>query len=509
MPELTGRQVRLQSFKPQERVQTCCRCCRRSAVKRKRITCAAYRSDLEQKDEQGKAPARSRLLSARTRPQQQAPPSRSRLFRRTETPPVPEPEEKAPRTAGRLLQRSQPIQTASNGLTRATDTVRRAQQDKGVATKEAKQTNAKHKQSDRRNVFNNPRFSQEAGKLSQKDWQVTTDWLVTNMEEGLLDDRIWRELVADCGLNPCERPQATLFHQLGMTKADFTKLVTSRRSNGLLQLRVPTIKNKLHFFRDEIGLSNEEVRKLLVKCPRILEHKLESNMRPHLGFLRSHGISKEDISKVVQSAPQMFQLSTENTLQPRLLFLKDQLGVSPEALAKILVKLPNVLTYTTQFMQERIDFLTANGMPLEDIAKAAVAHPQVLHYSVDRMQEKLQYLREIGMGQQQVAQSISRLPQLLSLDIRHNMRPKYNYLQSQMGGSVQTVCAYPAYFSLSLLQRIVPRHRYVQMVRAEPVHPFPMNYLKMSDSKFASHVAYTSLPRFESFKADILTGFRS
>lgn len=34
----------------------------------------------------------------------------------------------------------------------------------------------------------------------------------------------------------------------------------------------------------------------------------------------------------------MFQLSTENTLQPRLLFLKDQLGVSPEALAKILVK---------------------------------------------------------------------------------------------------------------------------------------------------------------------------
>lgn len=87
-----------------------------------------------------------------------------------------------------------------------------------------------------------------------------------------------------------------------MTKADFTKLVTSRRSNGLLQLRVPTIKNKLHFLKDEIGMSNEEVRKLLVKCPRILEHKLESNMRPHLEFLRSHGISKEDVSKVLPAA---------------------------------------------------------------------------------------------------------------------------------------------------------------------------------------------------------------
>ena len=87
---------------------------------------------------------------------------------------------------------------------------------------------------------------------------------------------------------------------------------------------------------------------------------------------------------------------------------------------------------------------------------------QVLHYSVDGMQEKLQYLREIGMEPEQVAHSIVRLPQLLSLDVRHNMRPKYNYLQSQMGGNVQTLCTYPAYFSLSLLQRYnyFPSHTY-------------------------------------------------
>lgn len=78
---------------------------------------------------------------------------------------------------------------------------------------------------------------------------------------------------------------------------------------------------------------------------------------------------------------------------------------------------------------------------------------QVLHYNVDSMQEKLQYLREIGMGTQQVAHSISRLPQLLALDVRHNMRPKYHYLQSQMGGNVQTLCNYPAFFSLSLPHR--------------------------------------------------------
>lgn len=89
------------------------------------------------------------------------------------------------------------------------------------------------------------------------------------------------------------------------------------------------------------------------------------------------------------------------------------------------------------------------------LRRKGLLHAQVLHYSVDSMQEKLQYLRDIGMEEQQVAQSILRLPQLLCLDVRHNMRPKYNYLQSQMGGNIQTLCGYPAYFSLSLMQRCV------------------------------------------------------
>ncbi len=36
-----------------------------------------------------------------------------------------------------------------------------------------------------------------------------------------------------------------------------------------------------------------------------------------------------------------------------------------------------MLTYSTKFMQERVDFLTGSGMPLENVAKAIVSHPQV------------------------------------------------------------------------------------------------------------------------------------
>ena len=237
MPELTGRQVRVLCLNSQERAQSrCLGYRRRAAIKRKRTACTAYRNDSDQKSEQQQQQqgvARSRLLSARTRPKQQEPPApRGKLFRRSETPPVPVPEreEETPSTSGRLLQRSKPISTTSNGLTRATDTLRRSQQDKEVSQDVA--FDGKHKQSDKRKAANK-RFSQEAGKLSPKDWQViskhrtgiltqvtylcialkllcsqvTTDWLTTDMQEGLLDERIWKELVADCGLDPCERPQ--------------------------------------------------------------------------------------------------------------------------------------------------------------------------------------------------------------------------------------------------------------------------------------------------------------
>lgn len=80
----------------------------------------------------------------------------------------------------------------------------------------------------------------------------------------------------------------------------------------------------------------------------------------------------------------------------------------------------------------------------------AVAVLQVLHYLPESMQEKVAYLRDIGMGQEQVTQTILRLPQLLSLDVHRNLQPKYSYLKHQLGGTVKTLCKYPAYFSLSL-----------------------------------------------------------
>jgi len=63
-----------------------------------------------------------------------------------------------------------------------------------------------------------------------------------------------------------------------------------------------------------------------------------------------------------------------------------------------------------------------------------------------------------------------------------------------------SVCRSSAYNICHFARRIMPRHRYLQSVRAQPVRPFPMNYLKCSDVLFATNVANTPLDQFEAFK---------
>jgi mTERF len=80
----------------------------------------------------------------------------------------------------------------------------------------------------------------------------------------------------------------------------------------------------------------------------------------------------------------------------------------------------------------------------------------VLYLRVDSMEERVRYLASIGVGALQMGKVISRLPQLLSLDVANNMAPKFEYLRSELGGTVDTIAGFPAYFSLSMPQRCAP-----------------------------------------------------
>ena len=84
--------------------------------------------------------------------------------------------------------------------------------------------------------------------------------------------------------------------------------------------------------------------------------------------------------------------------------------------------------------------------------------PQVLHYKIDSMQERLAFLRGCGLDGGQVAAAVARFPGVFSLNVEANMAPKWRYLADFIclappQDPVATLCAYPAFFSLSLTNR--------------------------------------------------------
>lgn len=168
MREVVGRQGLVNKT-----VEDVCRCCRgRRGFRRQRFTafrCNAYRTDSQDVDETRPEAEQghSRLLADRkSLLQSRKQPRTSRLIRRTDLAPQPEAPSDTRKPPSRLLQRSQSIKTTTQGLTRSTDTLRKS-------SKLPKQANERVRQrSETHDGAANKRFSQEAGKLSRKDWQV-------------------------------------------------------------------------------------------------------------------------------------------------------------------------------------------------------------------------------------------------------------------------------------------------------------------------------------------------
>jgi len=316
----------------------------------------------------------------------------------------------------------------------------------------------------------------------------------------LLDDVKWAYVKRQVAVEDEWRPQVSLLVAMGFKVPDLERLVDAR--DDIMVFKPAGLKEKLDFLRTELGLSPEEVRKLVLKCPRILEYKPARTIVPRLEWLHEDlKVPRKEFKKIVLRAPQFMSLSLEESLKPRAEFVRGVVGGDPARMEKVLRKHPDVLTYTEQSMQKRVEFMTGEsvGMSPEQVARAVAAHPQVLHYRIPAMKRRVDYLAGLGLSAEHVASVLSTMPQIFSLDVEANMRPKVQYLTAQMGATSETLVKYPGILSLSLANRIVPRHKFMEEVGYPIIHPLPPNLLKCSDSDFSAKLG-VSIEEYEEFK---------
>ncbi|KAL0353530.1 UNVERIFIED_CONTAM: Transcription termination factor MT, chloroplastic [Sesamum angustifolium] len=290
----------------------------------------------------------------------------------------------------------------------------------------------------------------------------------------------------------------------GLKESHFTQMY--ERHMPSLQINVESAKERLEYLLSA-GVKHRDIRKIILRQPQILEYTVENNLKSHVSFLHGLGIPESRIGQIITAAPSLFSYSVENSLKPTVRYLLDEIGIQENDISKVVQLSPQILvqridnSWTTRlrFLMEELD------APRQSIVKMVTKHPQILHYSIeDGLLPRINFLRSIGMRNSDILKVSTSITQVFSLSLEGNLKPKYMYLINELRNEVHSLTKYPMYLSLSLDQRIRPRHRFLVSLKKAPKGPFPLSSFVPTDECFCQQWAGTSLDKYLDFRQRLL-----
>ncbi|KAL0443300.1 UNVERIFIED_CONTAM: Transcription termination factor MT, chloroplastic [Sesamum latifolium] len=290
----------------------------------------------------------------------------------------------------------------------------------------------------------------------------------------------------------------------GLKESHFIQMY--ERHMPSLQINVESAKERLEYLLSA-GVKHRDIRKIILRQPQILEYTVENNLKSHVSFLHSLGIPESRIGQIITATPSLFSYSVENSLKPTVRYLLDEIGIQENDISKVVQLSPQILvqridnSWTTRlrFLMEELD------APRQSIVKMVTKHPQILHYSIaDGLLPRINFLRSIGMRNSDILKVSTSITQVFSLSLEGNLKPKYMYLINELRNEVHSLTKYPMYLSLSLDQRIRPRHRFLVSLKKAPKGPFPLSSFVPTDECFCQQWAGTSLDKYLDFRQRLL-----
>ncbi|KAF2305921.1 hypothetical protein GH714_008876 [Hevea brasiliensis] len=287
------------------------------------------------------------------------------------------------------------------------------------------------------------------------------------------------------------KARVRFYLDMGMNEKDFGTMVFDYpRVLGYFTLEEMNQK--------EFGVNNEEVGRLLAFKPQLMGCSIEERWKPLVKYLYYLGISRDGMRRMLTIKPIVFCVDLEETIVPKVRFFKD-IGVRDDAIGKMLVKFPPLLTYSLykKIRPVVIFLMTKAGVSERDIGKVIALGPELLGCSiVHKLDISMKYFLSLGIRHRQLGEMIADFPMLLRYNI-DLLRPKYRYLRRTMVRPLQDLIEFPRFFSYSLDERIIPRHK----VLVENQINFKLRYmLASSDEEFQTLVenAVERRRRFES-----------
>ncbi|KAL2254749.1 transcription termination factor MTERF2, chloroplastic isoform X1 [Sesamum indicum] len=280
------------------------------------------------------------------------------------------------------------------------------------------------------------------------------------------------------------KSRAEFYLNMGMDKNDFgTMLFDCPKVLGYLSME--EMNQKVAYLKD-FGLNNEDVGRLLAFKPQLMACSIEDRWRPLVKYFYYLGISRDGMRRILTMKPMVFCVDLENTIVPKVQFLRD-IGVQEDAIGSVLARFPALLTYSLykKIRPVVIFLLTKAGVSQQDIGKVIALGPELLGCSIaNKLDRNVKYFLSLGITLPVLGRMISDFPMLLRYNV-DVLRPKYRYLRRTMIRPLQDLIEFPRFFSYSLEERIIPRHK----IMVENRINFKLRYMLAStDEEFDMRV---------------------
>lgn len=230
---------------------------------------------------------------------------------------------------------------------------------------------------------------------------------------------------------------------IGVNPRDIGPMVT--QYPYFLGMRVGTMIKPLVDYLVSLGLPVKILARMLEKRPYILGYNLEETVKPNVDCLVSFGIRRDLLASVIAQYPQILGLPLKAKMSSQQYFFNLKLKIDPDGFARVVEKMPQVISLNQKVILKPIEFLLGRGLASPDVASMVIKCPQLVACRVEFM------------------------------------KASFLFFKSQMGRPLKELVDFPEYFTYSLESRIKPRYLRLQ---SKGIRSSLNWFLNCSDQRF-------------------------
>lgn len=207
---------------------------------------------------------------------------------------------------------------------------------------------------------------------------------------------------------------------IGVGPRDIGPMVT--QFPQLLGMRVGTIIKPFVDYFISLGLPKGILTRMLEKRPYLLAFDLEEVIKPNVEMLASFGVRKELIPSVIAQFPLIIGLPLKAKLSTQQYLFSLKMKMDPDGFARVVEKLPQIISLNQNLILKSIEFLRARGIPDDEVAKMVVKCPQLLLTRIELMKNSFYFFKsEI----KKPIQELYDFPEYFTYSLESRIKPRY------------------------------------------------------------------------------------